>query len=308
MSSVTSLGRVQPLYKGTYQPNVIYYRLDNVFYNGSTWVCQVETTSGATPSDGSNIWQKVAERGATGSQGLTGSFGTPTGTVTMHSADDPSATVTVTASGPDTAKIFDFNFDLPQGPVGFDNVVASASALSAGSQPTASAELVVDSSGGTEETTLSFQLGIPAADGSGIKSIDSDVFPDASGNATLTAVRYGASQSISDAQKLIARQNIGAIKNPTTTKTIGHFLKYIGVDAAGEDNWATQAVDVFPSGGAYGYFLQKTSSGTQWAPVNMVPSGGAANSVLTKLSSSDYDLTWATVISNSDIDDIMSDI
>jgi hypothetical protein len=37
----------------------------------------------------------------------------------------------------------------------------------------------------------------------------------------------------------------------------------------------------------------------------MIPAGGEANAVLTKLSSTDYDLTWSSIISNAEIDSIM---
>lgn len=297
MSSQTSLGRVQPLYRGTYDATTTYNRLDNVFYDGETWVCKVDSVSGITPADG-NYWQKVAGKGAQGEQGITGSFGTPTGSAeVLPSGSDP--TVTVSASGPDTAKVFNFEFGIPAGPVGYDDVAASATPLSAGSTPTAEAELV--ESGG--QTVLSFEFGIPAADGSGIKSIDGDITPDASGNATLTAVRYGSSQTLSDAQKLIARQNIGAIADPAS-KTVGDFLQY-----AGNNTWITKEVDVFPTGGRAGYYLSKTNDATEWAPVHMVPAGGTINSVLTKSSSSDYDLIWTTIdaIADSDIDDILSE-
>jgi len=52
MSSQTSLGRVQPLFKGNYDVNANYYRLDNVYYNGDTWVCKSDNTSGVTPAEG----------------------------------------------------------------------------------------------------------------------------------------------------------------------------------------------------------------------------------------------------------------
>jgi hypothetical protein len=78
----------------------------------------------------------------------------------------------------------------------------------------------------------------------------------------------------------------------------------------GDNNWSTHEVDVFPLGGRAGYYLSKTNSGTEWAPVHSVPSGGEIYSVLSKTSSSDYDTDWVTInsIPNSDIDDIMSDI
>lgn len=296
MASSTSLGRVQPLYKGTYSPTTTYQKLDNVYYNGDTWVCIGNNVSGAIPVDGSIYWQKVASKGATGPQGITGSFGAPTATATeLESGSSP--TVNVVASGPDTAKIFNFEFGIPAGPKGFSNTSATARAIAAGSTPTASAELVT--SGDT--TTLEFEFGIPAADGTGIKSIDGDVQADTSGNAILNAVRY-SSQSLNPAQQLQARTNINAqvvgnyIISPEA-KTVNQFLKY-----AGNDIWVTESVDVFPLGGESGYVLKKTNSGTEWSPVHEVIASGAAGAVLTKASATNYDLTWSNPISNSEID------
>lgn len=299
MASSTSLGRVQPLYKGTYSPTTTYQKLDNVYYNGDTWVCIGNNVSGAIPVDGSIYWQKVAGKGETGPQGVTGSFGTPTATATELESGSP-PTVNVVASGPDTAKVFNFEFGIPAGPKGFSNTSATASAIAAGSTPTASAELVTSG----DITTLEFEFGIPAADGTGIKSIDGDVRADTSGNAALTAVRYGVDQSslLSDAQKLIARTNINAqiagnyVISPEV-KTVNQFLKY-----AGNDVWVTESVDVFPTGGSTGYVLKKTNSGTEWSPVHEVIASGAAGAVLTKASATNYDLTWSNPISNSEID------
>ena len=64
--------------------------------------------------------------------------------------------------------IFNFDFDLPAGPVGYDEVAASAESLPAGSSPTASANLVTED----DTTTLTFAFGIPSADGSGAQSVD----------------------------------------------------------------------------------------------------------------------------------------
>ena len=69
--------------------------------------------TGATGATGATGPQ--GETGATGPQGATGAaagFGTPTATITIL---DATATpyVNVTASGPDTAKVFNFDFGIP---------------------------------------------------------------------------------------------------------------------------------------------------------------------------------------------------
>ena len=140
-ATVTSLGRVQPLYKGTYVHGTEYNQLDNVLYSGNTYVSLVNGNINHYPTD-SRYWQVIAQKGDRGVQGYTGSFGTTDGTVTMHSSDDPTATVVVTNDGPDTAKNFHFAFNLPEGPVGYDDVAANATSLGAGTSPTAEAELI----------------------------------------------------------------------------------------------------------------------------------------------------------------------
>lgn len=297
MASVTSLGRVQPLYKGTYNSTTTYQKLDNVYYNGDTWVCIKDSVIGIEPTDGSIYWQKVAGKGETGPQGITGSFGTPTATATeLESGSSP--TVNVVASGPDTAKVFNFEFGIPAGPKGFSNTSATATAIAAGSTPTVSAELVT--SGDT--TTLEFEFGIPAADGTGIKSIDTDIRADGSGNAALTAVRYGSSQSLNSAQQLQARANINAqiadnyIVSPPS-RVAGQFLKF-----SNQNTWVTEAINVVPAGGSSGQFLKKTSNSTMWDDIHEVIASGATGAVLTKASATNYDLIWSNPISNPEID------
>ena len=303
MPAQTSLGRVQPLYKGTYDSATVYKKLDNVQYNGETWVCNVETSVGVPPTAGSSNWQLVAARGAIGPQGITGSFGTPVASAEiLPSGSQP--TIQVSAEGPDTAKIFNFDFGIPAGPVGYDDVEARATALSAGSTPTAEAELVT--SGGT--TTLQFNFGIPAADGSGIKTIDG-VSPDATGAATLGAVRYSASQDLSNAQKLIARQNInaqvaGQYINDPSQKDYGTFLQFAG--STSDPSWVATNINQVPNGGLINYVLRKQTNTYGWTPTYEVPSGGASGSVLIKNSNSNYDYGWSPVITENEIDEIVN--
>lgn len=220
MSSTTSLGRVQPLYKGTYVHGELYHKMDNVYYEGNTWVCMQDNVRNVRPEEGSDKWQLVAHKGDVGPQGITGSFGAVTANASIApTGSQPS--VNVITGGPDTAKTFDFHFDIPAGPLGFDDVDATASALAAQSPPTATASLYQITQDEQTSTILKFDFGIPMADGTGIKSIDGDIYADASGNAELTAVRYGNTQSLSSAQKLIARQNIGAQESGNYITTAG---------------------------------------------------------------------------------------
>jgi len=63
-----------------------------------------------------------------GAKGDTGSFGTPTGTLTML-APGATPTITVTASGPDTAKIFTFDFGIPSTAASADTIVIDITGL-----------------------------------------------------------------------------------------------------------------------------------------------------------------------------------
>lgn len=306
MAASTSLGRVQPLYKGEYNPATVYYRLDNVYYQGNTYVCKVESVTGVTPAEVSNYWQLVAHKGEQGNQGITGSFGTPTGTAeVLPSGSDP--TISVSASGPDTAKVFNFEFGIPAGPKGFTETSATATPLAAGASPTAAAELVT--SGGT--TTLAFEFGIPQADGSGAQSVDgmTPVVNPQTGlqDVQLTAVRYGGTQSLSEAQKGIARQNIGAqaagdyIAEPSNP-SVGQFLQYNN-----EGEWSSTSINLVPTGSAsdVGKYLRKTGNSMIWADVQSLPAGGAEGAPLVKNSVDPYDVTWGAFISTSDIDAII---
>lgn len=307
MAASTSLGRVQPLYKGNYSPVATYYKLDNVYYQGNTYVCKVEEVSGITPAEISNYWQLVAHKGDQGEQGITGSFGTPTGTAEiLPSGSNP--TVTVSASGPDTAKVFNFDFGIPAGPKGFTEASATATPLAAGSNPSATAELVTE--GGV--TTLAFEFGIPSADGSGAQSVDgmTPVVSPSTGlqDIPLTAIKYGSNQSLSEAQKTIARNNIGAqqsgdyIEEPSNP-SVGQFLQY---NNNGE--WAGASINLVPTGSStdIGKYLRKTGNGMIWAEVQSLPAGGSEGAPLVKSSVDNYDVEWGSFISTEDIDAIIN--
>lgn len=275
----TNLGRVLPIYKGEYNSSITYERLDNVYYNGNTYISLIDNNQ-QNPT--TSTWQLVASKGEVGATGATGpdgprgatgaaaGFGNPvvsTETVSSNS----SAEVVITASGENTEKVFSFNFKIPRGPAGSG---------------------AVSSVDGFEPDSIT-------------KNVD------------LKAVSYGRDQTvgtnaITPEQAARARNNINAqvagnyqvagdyIVSPSE-KIVDYFLKY-----AGNNEWVTEAVNAFPGGGAPGYVLKKTSSATEWAPAREVIAGGAEGALLSKASNNNYDLTWANPISTSEIDNIIN--
>ena len=111
-------------------------------------------------------------KGDTGAQGPTGAaagFGTPTASVDTLDAGE-NATVSVSSSGANTAKIFNFKFGIPKGATGekgatgntgaaagFGTPTASATQLAEGASPTVS----VTSSGSNTAKVFNFKFGIP---------------------------------------------------------------------------------------------------------------------------------------------------
>lgn len=307
---VTAIGRVQPLFKGTWDSITSYEKLDNVIYNGSTFIALKNVPAGISPENAS-YWQMIASKGDS-IKGDTGSFGAPTASAHgLTYGEDP--TVVITATGPDDAKIFDFNFGLPAGPVGFDEVAASASALPAGSSPSATAQLV--SSG--NDTTLQFTFGIPSADGSGAQAVDGvtpslDVTTGLQ-NIQLSAVRAVQNQGLSELQKQYARQNINAqvagnyqpagnyITDPGAST--GQFLRF-----SNEGEWVGENINLVPTGSASdtGKYLRRSANGMIWAEVQSLPAGGLEGAPLVKNSIDNYDVTWGSFISEEEIDEIIS--
>ena len=126
-------GKVRPYPRGAWSNAVKYNFFDLVTNAGSSYLCTNENgaPAGAALSN-TTYWTLIAQRGATGAtgpQGPTGAtgptgaagaaagFGTPTATVTTLAAGS-NATVSVTASGGNTAKVFKFAFGIPRGATG----------------------------------------------------------------------------------------------------------------------------------------------------------------------------------------------
>ena len=328
----TAIGRVIPAYVGDWSALTDYKKLDNVLYNGNTYVALVDN-NGKEPgsSQSVGIWQIIASKGDSGT----------IATVSAIAYTSESAYVAVNTSGPSSNIAIDFEFGLPKGDTGaaaaFSTIVATATSVAWNDPAYCSATI----SGPPTATTINFDFGIPRAQGEGISLVDGYGATGTQGNVILTAVQYGRNQTvvgspiyISDEQAAQARANIRAaidgnyITEPSdkvanqflqydgsawsattvdyiadpSVKTVNYFLQYLG-----NDEWTTSKIDVFPVGGEAGYYLRKTSNATEWAPVQALPSGGAMGAPLVKSSVADYAVTWGSFITNAEIDSIIDD-
>lgn len=288
----TAIGRVVPFYLGNYDEHTQYNKLDNVLYDGCTYVALRAVPVGVAPP-AENYWQLTASKGDTGG----------VGTVNATAAAASVAYASASVNGDDpSAMNFDFYFGLPKGDTGDPAAIASAFASVSSLGPTEDPTVEVSISGDPTAAVLQFDFGIPSVAGA-VAQVDS-INP-VSGNVQLYAVQYGRSQLLTDAQKSQACSNIGALPSgdyiaTPSIKTVNHFLQYIG-----DNQWTTSKVDVFPSGGETGYYLRKTTNSTEWAPVQALPTGGTIGMPLVKRSDSNYDVTWGSFISTSEIDEII---
>lgn len=303
----TAIGRVQPLYKGEWSSTKSYDKLDNVIYEGSTYVSLQTNNIAHTPNvANSSYWQLIASKGNTGD----------IKTITVIASPSDSAWGTAVATGDPSEKELTFTFGLPKGDTGnpgaITSAVATAEQIGHDSSPWVEASI----SGEPSNATLSLSFGIPGAAGN-VSTVDK--IDPKNANVELTAVQFGQAQdsafyinnfgvASSRVEEIMAqyqaqaRSNIQAqiagdyIVSPVA-KTVNQFLKY-----AGNNNWVTESVNVFPAGGNTGEVLKKTDSGTEWSPVHEVIPGGKAGAVLTKVDTTNYRLTWSDPISNLEID------
>lgn len=283
----------EPVYRGPFDINENYSKFDNVLSGGSTYISLIDNNTGHQPSSSPDEWRLIASQGNRGPQGNV----TPLGQVTATAAAASSAGVNVNQTG-NYGENIAFSFNLPAGPIGFDTVSAEAVSIGSTSQP----DVVPTITTVEGNRNLNLKFYIPAAVGTGVASVDS-IGASADYNIDLKAIRY-TQQNLSDGAKIIARENIGAVEDPTD-KDYGAFLRYGGnVESPG---WVAEQISQVPNGGVSGYVLRKQTNGYGWTPVYEVPSGGTTGSILTKNSNTSYDLTWTGNITNADIDTIMSE-
>lgn len=105
---------------GLWVSNNEYYVDDVVTYNGSSYICiQDHQDISMTPNLDTTNWLIFVEKGATGSTGQPAGFGTPTAQIDSNTG---TPSVTITSSGPNTAKIFNFSFKNLKGPQGLQGI------------------------------------------------------------------------------------------------------------------------------------------------------------------------------------------
>lgn len=308
----TAIGRVQPLYKGEWNSARTYDKLDNVIYEGSTYISlQVNNVAHVPDAANSSYWQLIASKGNTGD----------IKTITVIASPSDSAWGTAVATGDPSEKELTFTFGLPKGDTGnpgaITSAVATAEQIGHDSSPWVEASI----SGEPSNATLNLSFGIPGAAGN-VSTVDK--IDPINADVELTAVQFGRAQdsafyinnfgvASSRVEEIMAqyqaqaRSNINAqiadnyIVSPPS-RVAGQFLKF-----SNQNTWVTEAINVVPAGGSSGQFLKKTSNSTMWDDIHEVIPGGSAGAVLTKVDTTNYKLTWSNPISNPEIDTIMSD-
>lgn len=83
-----NLGKVRPALRGTWDSLTTYETLDQVEYQGSSYVALQAVAAGVVPSAQPTMWQLVAEKGDTGATGATGATG-PQGPTGATGAEGP---------------------------------------------------------------------------------------------------------------------------------------------------------------------------------------------------------------------------
>ena len=120
MGSPMPIGRVQPLFRGAWQSNIEYTKLDNVFYENSTYFSLSDENLNHTPSSDSSYWG-LGCVGAPGVEGPPGPlptlFAPSCYVTTISSTASASASISVVeGSGADSGKVgYQFELWIPRG-------------------------------------------------------------------------------------------------------------------------------------------------------------------------------------------------
>lgn len=250
--------------------------------------------------------------GEKGEPGTPAGFGTPTATATTLPYGEE-ATVTVTSDGPDTAKVFNFEFGIPQGAPGSGGGGGTVS-VTVGETTTGEpgTEASVVNSGDDQNVVLEFTIPRGAAGQDGAAGADGqDGAPGQAATITVGSVSTGepgtnASVTNSGTENAAVFDFViprGADGTPgqngqdgadgaAATISVGEVITgEPGTDAevvnTGNENAAVLKFTI--PRGATGQDGQKGDPGVG------VPSGGTAGQVLVKKTETDYDTEWKDI-------------
>lgn len=250
--------------------------------------------------------------GEKGEPGTPAGFGTPTATATTLPYGEE-ATVTVTSDGPDTAKVFNFEFGIPQGAPGSGGGGGTVS-VTVGETTTGEpgTEASVVNSGDDQNVVLEFTIPRGAAGQDGASGADGqDGAPGQAATITVGSVSTGepgtnASVTNSGTENaavfdfVIPRGTDGTpgqngqdgADGAAATISVGEVITgEPGTDAevvnTGNENAAVLKFTI--PRGATGQDGQKGDPGVG------VPSGGTAGQVLVKKTETDYDTEWKDI-------------
>ena len=269
MSSITYLGRVQPIYLGDWNSTTNYNKLENVLYAGNSYISRVNMNIGhVPPTDASSdeFWVKIASKGNTGEQGV-------------------------------------------QGPEGSQGIQGLAGSITIGTVQTLDPleDAYVTNSGTLSSAILN--IGIPRGiPGEGAVSSVDGYSPGIDGNVILKAVRYGVAQTIGSSDQSIARANIGAQAAGNYPVLPTNYIPDNGQILYYNNGWATKNINEVPSASVDDdtKYLRRVNNVTMWDRAYTVPPSNAVGVPLIKIGSALYDYGWGTVISSAEINSLFS--
>ena len=253
-------------------------------YEGYTYI------SGAWEDIGQFAIGPKGDTGDTGATGAAAGFGTPSATVT---ATTGTPSVSVTASGPDTAKVFDFAFSGLKGETGQQGTGIGSVTLASGTHSPGTTDTYnVNLDGGTVAGQFTVYNG---SDGQGSPGASIPLVDSGTGS-----IGSATAYSREDHQHPL---NVAGSGTPQMdgTASLGSSGTYARTDHVHPSDTSRASQNDLATGLAT---KQDTlASGTNIKTVNgqsllgsgnlaAIPTGGAAGKALVKASAANYDVTW----------------